>query len=148
MGRAYVCPHCLWPVFFRYRPPQVYHVGTGWYFWERLQRELGEGRARRDLPLLQLPVGKPTPHKKRKELRLAFARHYRRYLDDGAVGAAQRFVRNQLRAGRIDVLVDVLVFLSEQRDKRRTRLLRHIVESPSWQGFAQSLEPLDERQAA
>lgn len=121
----------------------MYHVGTGWYCWEALQAELGLGRAREDLPLLQIPQGKPTPSEKRKQLRLAFSRLYRRYRNEGDPAPILRFVRDQLRARRMDVVIDALVYLSEQKDKKRTPLLRRIVMSRTWQTFARSLKPLE-----
>jgi hypothetical protein len=148
----YVCPICFSPVIFRGpRPPRVYHLGTGWYCWEKLQEELGEARTDaklKDRPLWRFPKGKPTPRGKRGELRRRAAGLYRRYLDDGDPSPTLRFMRGQLNARRIDVVRDFLLYLAGQRDKKRNALLRRIVTAPSWQKFARGLKPLDKHPAA
>ena len=129
----------------RYRPPQVFHVGAGWYCWEALLRERASGGERSDRPLLQFPREARVDPRKREELRAEFARLYKRHLEDDDAEPILEFVAEQLKAERYGAVRDLLRYLAERKDKKRTRLLQKVVASRPWQRFARRLKPRKER---
>lgn len=131
----YLCFACGYPIIFRGHPPKMYHIGTGWYCW----RKISDGEQSEDAR----PVGRfpfTTPETKRKKLLEQATRLYHDYADGGDAAPVLRFVRHHLKAGRSDVVHDLLVHVVDQEDRCRDDLVRRIVASAAWQEFVRSLK--------
>ncbi len=135
MIEIHICFWCFGPIIFRWKPPQVFHIGTGWYCWKGLTDEESSGEESLDEPRFFRIFHSTTPKAKRKERFDKAKQLYQRYLAKGDREPILRFVRYHLSAKSSDAVHDLLVHLASQRGKQRDELVRRIVKSKAWQRF-------------
>ncbi len=130
MSDVSICYSCGYPIIFRFKPPQLFHIPSGWHCWS--QRQGGTPRHTR--------IPTTTPLKQRKQLREKGEALYADYNRDGDPARVLRFVTAQLREDRGDVVRELLGYLSEDDTDRRDALVSRIVATPSWQSLVDRLE--------
>ena len=134
--RIYLCALCGGPIIFRQPGHRLYHVGTGWPCW----KEHGGGGKRAQPDVVMRSVRR-TPLAERKQLREQAAKLLDAHAANEKDAPVLRFFTTQMRAGRYDVAGEVLVGLGNQSGRASSRLLRRILQTESWQTFAQSAAP-------
>ena len=141
----YICIFCGYPIIFRYKPPQVFHLGTGWPCW-RKQREEEEGKKekkgkkKKEGPrYVDIRRKGNTPYDQRQEYVWQAEKLFKPFRDRGDAAPFLDVMMNHLEAERGDVVGDILVFLAHCRDPICHYMICILVNNISWQEFADGM---------
>ena len=127
---VYICFCCGYPIIFRGRPPQVYHLGTGWPCWN-MQRA---GLCRPGLfPNLKFPS--VTPREESEKLLKKAKELYDKYVSSDDTLSILDFINDLLEANRGDCVRDLLAHVASEGGKKDNALVRRVVASKAWQGY-------------
>ncbi len=134
MSDVSICIYCGYPIIFRYKPPRMYHLPSGWHCWSG-RRSGGGGKADpRRIPTT-------TPIKERRPLVEKAKTKYDAYLDSGDARPLVAYLKRQLRARRGDVVRDFLGYLAEpgMDSEARDNIVRKIVATQEWLDLLEEL---------
>jgi hypothetical protein len=129
----YLCGFCWEPIWFPYG--QKMHLGTGWNCWRKIQDSKDE------VDILVDVVGKfsaVTDKKLRKKLVEKACGYYNAWAKRGGKRRFVPFLRNQLKAGRSDVLRDFFRYLTHEPPERAAAAVSAIMKTPEWKRFARA----------
>jgi len=129
----YICVYCGYPIIFRYMPPQVFHLGTGWPCW-RKRKEEEEGPQ-----YVNIRQHDNTPPDLRMEYLEQARQLFQPFVQSGDAAPLLDVLMNHLEDGRGDVIGDVLAFLARCEDTICNYMICIIVANLSWQEFVDGL---------
>ena len=130
----YLCGICSEPIWFPYG--EKMHLGTGWDCWRKAQNSKDE------LDILTDVVGKfafVTDKKLRKSLAEQACGYYDAWTRKGGKPKFVPFLRDQLKAGRGDVLHGFFRHLTHEPPEQAAAAVGAIMETPEWRRFARAM---------
>lgn len=137
MSDVSLCVYCWYPIIFRYRPPRMYHMPSGWHCWSG--RRGGSGA--RSVKHAHRRIPTTTPIKERRPLVAKAVERCEAYLGSGNPKPLLVYLKRELRAHRGDVVRDFLGYLAEPEMESRERdsLVLKLIATPEWHGLVEEV---------
>jgi|GEM_PF-6737516 len=133
MNDIYFCFCCGGPVIFRWKPPQIYHLGTGWPCWRMQQEGRCKGSGYALIPRVRPPA-------ERQEIIEGILDLYELYEESGDFQEILRYIINLLKSDKKDCIRDVLAHIGEHNDETSRRLVDRITATRQWKTLVRDVE--------
>ena len=143
----YICFRCGYPVIFRYNPPQIFHLGSGWPCWSKKKKEEKEKKEKKKNTksgtdkdtnsdkIATCAIPKTTPIDIRKKQHKTAKKQYGIFYRTGDAAPVLDFVMTQLENDRGDIVQDLFAYLAMQGNKAGNAMVCIIVSLLNWQEY-------------